>query len=70
MCFLKRIISVVPVILLGVTNYALATTSEYTSLISASMFDGVKADVNTAAAGIIAILIIILGVSLLVRVLR
>jgi len=68
MFFLKRILSVVPVILLGITHHALATT--YTPLISSDMFDGVRTDVNTAAAGIITILIIIVGVGLLIKVFR
>ena len=65
---LKRILSVVPVIFFGVTNHALATT--YTPLISSDMFDGVRSDVNTAATGIIGILVIIVGVGLLVKVFR
>ena len=68
MSSLKRIISIVSVALFGVTQRALATT--WTPLITSAQFDGVKADVNTAAAGIITVLIIILGVSLLIRVLR
>ena len=69
MFFLKRILSVVSLILLGITGHALATT-EYTSLISSDMFDGVRTDVNTAAAGIITILIIVVGLGLLVKVFR
>lgn len=68
MSFLKRILSVVSLILVGITDRALATT--YTPLISSDMFDGVRTDVNTAAAGIITILIIIVGLALLVKVFR
>ena len=67
MSFLKRILSVVSLILLGINGLALAAT-EYTPLISSSMFDGVRTDVNTAAAGIITILIIVVGLGLLVKV--
>lgn len=69
MFFLKRILSVVSLILFGITARALATT-EYTPLITATMFDGVRTDVNTAAAGIITILIIVVGLGLLVKVFR
>nr|WP_319396467.1 hypothetical protein [uncultured Desulfobacter sp.] len=69
MYFLKRILSVVSLILFGITGLALATT-EYTPLISSDMFDGVRTDVNTAAAGIITILIIVVGLGLLVKVFR
>ena len=66
---LKRILSVVSLILFGITARALATT-EYTPLITSTMFDGVRTDVNTAAAGIITILIIVVGLGLLVKVFR
>lgn len=69
MFFLRRILSVVSLILLGITGHALATTA-YTPLISSDMFDGVRTDVNTAAAGIITILIIVVGLGLLVKVFR
>ncbi len=69
MFFLRRILSVVSLILFGITGLALATT-EYTALISSDMFDGVRTDVNTAAAGIITILIIVVGLGLLVKVFR
>ncbi len=68
MFFLKRILSVVSLILFGTNGLALATT--YTPLISSSMFDGVRTDVNTAAAGIITILMIVVGLGLLVKVFR
>ncbi len=66
---LRRILSVLSLILLGITGLALATTA-YTPLISSDMFDGVRTDVNTAASGIITILIIIVGVGLLIKVFR
>lgn len=69
MSFLKRILIFVSLALFGVTGRALATTG-YTSLISSDMFDGVRTDVNTAAAGIITILIIVVGLGLLVKVFR
>ena len=40
---------------------------EWTSLISADDFDGIRADVSTACVGIISILIIIVAVALLKR---
>lgn len=68
MYLFKRILSFVTVALLGGTCRAFAST--YTPLISSTMFDGVRTDVNTAATGIITILIIILGLALLVKVFR
>lgn len=69
MSFLKRILSVVSVGLFGFTARALATTTDtYTPLITSTMFDGIRTDVNTAAAGIIGILIIIVGLGILVKV--
>lgn len=65
---LKRIFSVVSVTLFGFTTRALATTGTYTSLISSTMFDGVRTDVNTAATGIITVLLIIVGLGLLVKI--
>lgn len=67
MSFFKRILSFVSLILFGISGHALASTS-YTPLITSSMFDGVRTDVGTAAAGIITILIIVVGVGLLVKV--
>lgn len=49
-------------------RFAFATTSTYTPLISVDMFDGVRADVSTAAAGILSVLVIILAVALIARV--
>ena len=69
MSFLKRILIFVSLVLFGITGRALATTG-YTSLISSDMFDGIRTDVNTAAAGIITILIIVVGLGLLVKVFR
>ena len=69
MFFLKRILSVVSLILFGTNGLALAADA-YTPLISSSMFDGVRTDVNTAAAGIITILMIVVGLGLLVKVFR
>jgi hypothetical protein len=69
MSFLKRILIFVSLVLFGITGRALATTG-YTSLISSTMFDGIRTDVNTAAAGIITILIIVVGLGLLVKVFR
>lgn len=43
--------------------------AEWTPLISTSLFDGLQADALTAAAGIVSVLLIILGIGLLVRVL-
>lgn len=68
MCFLKRILCVVSVGLLGLTTRALAETGTYTSLIDSTMFDGIRTDVNTAATGIITILIIVVGLGILVKV--
>lgn len=42
-------------------------TPDYTSLISSSTFDGIRADVTTTAVGIISVLVIIVGVSLIAR---
>ncbi len=42
---------------------------EWTPLISSAMFTGVTADVNMAAAGVITIAMIILGVGLLLKIL-
>ncbi|HBT90004.1 hypothetical protein [Desulfobacter sp.] len=69
MSFLKRILIFVSLVLFGITGRALATTG-YTSLISSDMFDGIRTDVNTAAAGIVTILIIVVGLGLLVKVFR
>lgn len=69
MFFLKRTLSVVSLILFGVSGHALATT-QYTPLITSSMFDGVRTDVNTAATGIITVLIVVVGLGLLVKVFR
>lgn len=41
----------------------------YTSLISATDFNGIQTDVLTTASGIIAILLIIVGLGILVKVL-
>ncbi len=69
MSLLRRILIFVSLVLFGITGRALATTG-YTSLISSDMFDGIRTDVNTAAAGIITILIIVVGLGLLVKVFR
>ena len=69
MSFLKRILIFVSLVLFGITGRAFATTG-YTSLISSDMFDGIRTDVNTAAAGIVTILIIVVGLGLLVKVFR
>jgi hypothetical protein len=39
----------------------------YTSLIDATFFDGIKADVLTASTGILTISLIILGAGLIIR---
>lgn len=41
----------------------------WTPLIASTDFDGIKADVLTTAGGILAVLLVIIGVGLLVRVL-
>jgi hypothetical protein len=41
----------------------------WTPLIDSSAFDGIKGDVLTASGGILAVLLVIIGVGLLVRVL-
>jgi len=46
-------------------NTALA---EYTPLISSDTFDGIRADVWSAASGIISVVLVILGVGILVKV--
>ena len=68
MFFLRRILSVVSVTLFGFTARALAATDTYTPLISSTMFDGVRTDVNAAATGIITILLVIVGLGLLVKI--
>lgn len=42
---------------------------EWTPLVSNTMFTGIKADMGTAAVGIMAVCLIILGIGLLMRVL-
>lgn len=44
--------------------------AEYTPLISAADFVGVKTDVTTVAVGIVGILIVVVGLAMLVRALR
>lgn len=44
--------------------------AEYTPLISAADFTGVKADVTTCAVGIVGILVVVVGLAMLVRALR
>lgn len=44
--------------------------SGYTPLLTSTSMDGVKADVGTAAAGIVAVLLIVVGVGFLVRTFR
>jgi hypothetical protein len=39
----------------------------WTPMITSSMFDGIMADVQTTAGGIVSVLLIIVGLSLLVR---
>jgi hypothetical protein len=41
----------------------------WTSLIQSTDFDGIKADVLTSGGGILAVLLVIVGIGLLVRVL-
>lgn len=44
--------------------------AEWTPLLTATSMDGIKADVALAAAGIIGVCLIVLGVGVLMRVLR
>lgn len=44
-----------------------AVAAEWTPLITADTFAGIKSDIGTAAAGIISCVVIILGVGILVR---
>ena len=44
--------------------------AEWTPLLASSSMDGIKADVGLAAAGIISVCLIVLGVGVLMRVLR
>ncbi|MEH0021006.1 MAG: hypothetical protein V6Z89_15230 [Desulfobacter sp.] len=62
----RLIIGLVSVVPFGITVPALATV-EYDSLISSTMFDGIRADVNTTATGIITILLIIVGLAMIAR---
>ncbi len=39
----------------------------WTSLVSSTFFDGVKADMTTAGTGILSLSLIILGIAMLVR---
>lgn len=54
----------------GFPSLLCAEPPAYTPLLTSTSLDGVKADVGTAAAGIIAVMLIVLGVGLLVRVFR
>ena len=64
--FLFKKIALAICLFVSLPNLAFAT-STYTSLISSSDFDGVTADVTTAAVAIIAIMIIPVGAGLLIR---
>lgn len=44
--------------------------AEWTPLVDAAAFNGIKADVSTAVAGIVTIALIILGAALLMRALK
>ena len=46
-----------------------AVFADWTPMLSSSSFSGIQTDVQTAASGILAIALVILGVGLLIRVL-
>lgn len=46
---------------------AFASTPSYTPLITSTTFDGVRTDVTTTAVGVISVVVIIVGVSMIVR---
>lgn len=62
MCLFKFFTAIVAV-LLPVNVFA----STYTPLITSTTFDGVRTDVTATAVGIISVLVIIVGVSLIAR---
>ena len=61
----RRLSFLVPVLLVKPG----ACFAAYTSLITSTDFDGIKTDVLTTASGIIAVLLIIVGLGILVKVL-
>jgi hypothetical protein len=61
----KRILT--SVALLGVALPARAQAEDWTPLISSTFFDGVRADMVLAAAGILGLSLIIFGVVMLMR---
>lgn len=46
---------------------AVPARAEWTALISSGDFTGIKTDVGTAAAGLISVCLIVLGVGMLIR---
>ncbi len=42
--------------------------ADYTPLITSTSFDGIRTDVTTAAAGIVSICLIVIGLGVLIRV--
>ena len=60
--FLFNFFAAIVAVLLPVNAFA-----EYTPLITSTTFDGVRIDVTTTAVGILSVLVIIVGLSLIVR---
>lgn len=67
-CFsrIPAILSLFLVLALGLTTPAVAV--DYTPLIDATWFDGIKADVLTASTGILTVCLVILGAGLIIKV--
>lgn len=57
------------ILTLGFYIFPQPVLAAWTPLIATTDFDGIKVDVLTAASGIVAILLIIVGIGLLVKVL-
>ncbi len=63
------VLCVVGLVLVCSTLFLINTAlAEYTPLISSDTFDGIRADVWSAASGIISVVLVILGVGILVKV--
>jgi len=52
---------------IGAVLLPLNAFADYTPLVTSATFDGVRTDVTTTAVGIISVLVIIVGVSLIAR---
>jgi len=62
-------ISFILIALTMLTLFPKSVLAAWTPLISVADFDGIKVDVLSTSAGIVAVLLIIVGIGLLVRVL-